>query len=51
MITNYKETLNILKTDFEMKANLSIKEPKIESVWNDQKIYQKILNQNKNNEQ
>jgi isoleucyl-tRNA synthetase len=28
---NYKDTLNILKTDFEMKGNLNVKEPKIQA--------------------
>jgi isoleucyl-tRNA synthetase len=27
MSINYKDTLNILKTDFEMKGNLNTKEP------------------------
>ena len=44
---NYKDTLNILKTDFEMKANLNIKEPKIQKIWDDNNIYDKILKKNK----
>lgn len=47
---DYKKTLNIPKTNFEMKANLNIKEPKIQKQWLDNNIYQKILNKNRNNE-
>ncbi|MCF0227831.1 MAG: class I tRNA ligase family protein, partial [Malacoplasma sp.] len=39
------------KTAFEMKANLNVKEPKIQKQWDEAKIYQKILEQNKNNNQ
>lgn len=46
-MVNYKDTLNILKTDFEMKANLNIKEPKIQKIWDDNNIYDKILKKNK----
>ncbi|GHU47722.1 hypothetical protein FACS1894218_2740 [Bacilli bacterium] len=48
---NYKDTLNILKTDFEMKANLNVKEPLIQKQWLDQKIYQLLLTQNKDAKQ
>jgi len=39
---NYKDTLNLPRTDFSMKANLSVLEPKIISAWQDSNIYQKI---------
>ena len=48
-MANYKETLNILKTNFEMKANLPLKEPLIQNKWVKDDIYQKVLNQNKSN--
>jgi isoleucyl-tRNA synthetase len=48
---NYKDTLNILKTDFEMKGNLSVKEPLIQKQWLDKKIYQLLLKQNKDAKQ
>lgn len=45
---NYKDTLFIPKTTFDMKANLNIKEPKIQAEWIENKIYQKLLEKNKN---
>ncbi len=48
---NYKETLNICQSAFEMKANLFTKEPKIQDFWLSHDIYQKLLDQNKNNQQ
>jgi len=42
MKKNYKDTLNLPRTDFSMKANLSALEPKLISSWNDLDIYQKI---------
>ncbi len=50
-MTDYKNTLIINKTDFEMKANLKDKEPLFQKFWDENKIYQKILKQNKNNQQ
>ncbi len=47
----YKNTLNILKTNFEMKANLPTKEPSIQKFWADNNIYQKLLLKNKEHEQ
>ncbi len=44
---NYKDTLFMPKTDFEMKANLNKKEPDFQNRWIDQKLYQKILEKNK----
>jgi isoleucyl-tRNA synthetase len=51
MAINYKETLNILKTDFEMKANLSAKEPFIQNEWTISHIYQQMLDKNTNKTQ
>src|SRR5277367_3410196 len=39
---NYKETLNLPKTEFPMKANLSVREPEILTRWDAEKIYQQI---------
>ena len=39
---DYKETLNLPKTDFPMKANLVKKEPELIKNWDEQKLYQKI---------
>ncbi len=48
---DYKNTLLIPKTDFEMRANLSIKEPNIAKQWEDNKITKKVLDSNKNQKQ
>src|SRR5580704_8089809 len=39
---NYKETLNLPKTEFPMKANLSVREPEILTRWDAEKIYEQI---------
>lgn len=44
---DYKQTLRIPKTDFEMKGNLPNKEPNIQKQWRDNKIYEKVLAKNK----
>ncbi len=40
----YKETLNLPKTSFPMKANLPQREPEILKKWEEIKLYQKIRN-------
>ncbi len=39
---DYKETLNLPKTDFPMKANLVKKEPEMIDRWEKQKLYERI---------
>ncbi|MGZ6291352.1 MAG: class I tRNA ligase family protein, partial [Syntrophales bacterium] len=39
---DYKDTLNLPKTNFPMKANLSRKEPELLKMWDDMNIYEKI---------
>jgi isoleucyl-tRNA synthetase len=39
---DYKETLNLPKTDFPMKANLARKEPEMLKAWDEMNIYGKI---------
>jgi isoleucyl-tRNA synthetase len=39
---DYKDTLNLPKTDFPMRASLSKKEPELLKKWEDMKIYHKI---------
>ncbi|AGR41443.1 isoleucine--tRNA ligase [Spiroplasma taiwanense] len=48
MEKNYKDTLLIYQTDFEMKADLKLKESKIQNKWLSEKIYNKRLKQVKN---
>ncbi len=49
MLIDYKDTLNLPKTDFPMKANLSQKEVEILNFWDKNHIYQKIQEKNRNN--
>ncbi|MEW6139732.1 MAG: isoleucine--tRNA ligase [Thermodesulfobacteriota bacterium] len=44
---DYKETLNLPKTDFPMRANLPKREPEILSIWESMQIYAKILEASK----
>ena len=44
----YKDTLNLPKTDFPMKANLPNREPDILKSWTDHSIFQKALDKSKN---
>jgi isoleucyl-tRNA synthetase len=39
---NYKETLNLPKTDFPMKANLTVREPEILAKWESARLYEQI---------
>ncbi|MDY3092561.1 MAG: class I tRNA ligase family protein, partial [Erysipelotrichaceae bacterium] len=44
---DYKETLHMPKTDFEMKGNLPNKEPRFLDKWEKENHYQRILDKNK----
>ena len=48
-MSDFKKTLSMPQTDFEMKANLVSKEPKIQEMWILEKIEKKILSKNKDN--
>ncbi len=41
-----KETLLMPKTDFPMRGNLPNREPQIEQMWYDEKLYEKVLEKN-----
>lgn len=43
---DYKKTLNMPQTAFEMKANLNQKEPMFQNRWLEDKIYEKVLLKN-----
>ncbi len=43
---NYKDTLLMPKTDFEMRGNLAKKEPGFVQRWQEMKLYEKVLKQN-----
>src|SRR5207237_4510228 len=42
MSQNYKETLNLPRTDFPMKANLPQREPELLKVWEETRLYEQI---------
>src|SRR6267143_198091 len=42
MSQNYKDTLNLPRTDFPMKANLAVREPEILRVWEETHLYRQI---------
>lgn len=44
---NYKNTVNLPKTDFSMKANLPVSEPERLKKWESENIYAKIRRQSK----
>ncbi|MCD6246642.1 class I tRNA ligase family protein, partial [candidate division WOR-3 bacterium] len=46
---NYKDTINLPKTSFKMKANLSQKEPQMLNEWNKKKLYEKMVELRKGN--
>jgi isoleucyl-tRNA synthetase len=39
---NYKDTLNLPRTDFPMKANLTGREPELLKMWNETRLYEQI---------
>jgi isoleucyl-tRNA synthetase len=46
---DYKNTIRLPQTAFPMKGDLPINEPKIISKWESDKIYERVLEKNKNN--
>ncbi|PYK28767.1 MAG: isoleucine--tRNA ligase [Verrucomicrobia bacterium] len=42
MSQNYKDTLNLPRTDFPMKANLAAREPQLLKAWEETRVYQQI---------
>jgi isoleucyl-tRNA synthetase len=42
MSRNYKDTLNLPRTDFPMKANLAAREPEMLGAWEETRLYQQI---------
>ncbi|HPG30045.1 MAG TPA: class I tRNA ligase family protein, partial [bacterium] len=45
---DYSKTVNLPKTDFPMRANLTSREQEILKNWENSKIYNKIIEKNKN---
>lgn len=46
MKMDYKDTLNMMKTDFPMRANLPQREPEILKGWYDGEVYEKLMEHN-----
>ena len=46
----YKDTIFLPKSSFEMRANLPVKEPKILEKWNEEKIFYKLRKKSKGRE-
>ena len=46
-MSDYKNTLNLPKTEFPMKGNLPSKEPLIQEKWENENLYKNILEKNK----
>ncbi len=42
MAQNYKDILNLPRTDFPMKANLAQREPELLKKWEETRVYQQI---------
>ena len=49
MTNNYKDTLNLPKTTFSMKANLAVREPGFLEEWQKSGLYEKIKSKNSKN--
>lgn len=47
MAFDYKDTLLMPKTGFEMRGNLGVREPLFQTKWEENKIYEKRIEQNK----
>ena len=45
---DWKDTLNLPRTDFPMKANLTKREPEFLKFWEENRIYEKMLEKRKN---
>lgn len=50
MANNYKETMNLPKTDFPMRGDLANREPDMLAHWEEMDIYGKVLEKNKDGE-
>lgn len=44
----YKDTLLMPNTGFEMRGKLPTKEPKIQAKWQEENLYEKMLEKEKN---
>ena len=42
----YKDTLNLLQTPFNMRANAKVREPQLQAFWADNRIYERLSREN-----
>ena len=42
----YKDTVNLPKTTFGMRANSTVKEPEIQKLWEDNQVYKRVAAKN-----
>jgi isoleucyl-tRNA synthetase len=42
----YKDTLNLLQTEFNMRANAVVREPEIQRFWQENQIYERLAQEN-----
>src|SRR5207302_8497687 len=50
MSQNYKDMLNLPRTDFPMKANLASREPELLKMWDETRLYRQIQRSRKDRE-
>ncbi|MFM8525463.1 MAG: isoleucine--tRNA ligase [Cyanobacteriota bacterium] len=43
---SYKDTLNLLQTPFNMRANAKVREPEIQAFWAEHNLYERLSQQN-----
>jgi len=43
---SYKDTLNLLQTPFNMRANAKVREPEIQAFWAERKLYERLSQEN-----
>lgn len=42
----YKHTVDLPKTAFGMRANSSVREPEIQKIWEDNKVFNRVIDKN-----
>ena len=47
MAQDYNKTLNLPQTDFAMRASLPKREPGMLAEWNEENLYQKMVDRNR----
>lgn len=42
----YKQTVDLPKTKFGMRANSAVREPEIQKIWDENQVYKKVVDKN-----